>query len=76
MEDSVRSLTLQLLSWTRERPRTYAEAMDAWKTHCPRFTIWEDALSAGLLRLENVREGGPLVALTEKGAALLSGDGA
>jgi hypothetical protein len=43
------ALTIQLLSWIDERPRTYEETMDAWRTTCPRLTVWEDALSAGLV---------------------------
>ena len=44
-------LTRQFLEWLSERPRTYGETMDAWRTSCPRLSIWEDALSAGLVRL-------------------------
>ena len=58
--------TLQLLLWTVERPRTYAETIDAWKSSCPRLTVWEDALADGLVRVERGR-----VVLTDAGAALL-----
>jgi hypothetical protein len=44
--------TLELLRWLAERPRTYAETMEAWTSHCPRLTVWEDALAAGLVRVE------------------------
>jgi len=43
--------TLQLLEWLDERPRTYRETIDAWHSHCPRLTPWEDALDAGLVRV-------------------------
>jgi hypothetical protein len=46
---AVEALTLQLLSWVAERPRTYDETMQAWRSTCPRLTIWEDALGNGLL---------------------------
>lgn len=46
------SLTLQLLSWIWDRPRTYGETMEAWRTTCPRMTIWEDAVSKGLVAVE------------------------
>jgi hypothetical protein len=46
------SLTLQLLSWIEDRPRTYGETMEAWRTTCPRMTIWEDAVSDGLVAVE------------------------
>jgi hypothetical protein len=45
-------LTEQMLEWLDERPRTYAETLEAWKTSCPRLTIWEDALADGLVRVE------------------------
>ena len=44
-----RALTLQMLDWIAVRPRTYGEAMEAWRSTCPRLTIWEDALAAGLV---------------------------
>ena len=45
------ALTLQLLSWVAEQPRTYGEAMEAWRTSCPRMPIWEDAVSEGLVQV-------------------------
>jgi hypothetical protein len=54
--------TLQLLAWIAERPRGCAETMDAWKTSCPRLSIWEDALLDGLVRVERGR-----VVLTDLG---------
>ena len=58
--------TLQLLEWITERPRTYPETIDAWKSSCPRLTIWEDAVSDCLVRVERGR-----VRLTGAGAELL-----
>jgi hypothetical protein len=46
------ALTVQLLEWLAERPRSYAETLEAWKTSCPRLTIWEDAVKDGLVRVE------------------------
>ena len=48
-----------------ERPRTYAETLEAWKTSCPRLTIWEDAVRAGLVRVER-----GTVVVTRAGAAI------
>jgi hypothetical protein len=66
-------LTLQFLAWIGERPRPYGEVMDAWRTSCPRLSIWEDALAGGLVAVEGgrgaIRER-PVV-LTERGRALL-----
>ena len=45
------SLTRDFLTWLTDAPRTYADAMEAWRTNCPRFSIWEDALAAGLIQV-------------------------
>jgi hypothetical protein len=45
--------TLQLLEWIGERERSYAETMEAWRSHCPRLTIWEDAIADGLVQVCN-----------------------
>ena len=31
-------LTIQFLEWLSERPRTYGDVMDAWRTSCPRLS--------------------------------------
>jgi hypothetical protein len=61
---------LELVAWVSRQPRTYPEAIDVWKTHCPRHSLWENALADGLIRI--VRNGGESqVALTAKGETLL-----
>jgi hypothetical protein len=61
---------LELLSWISRRPRTYSEAIEVWQTHCPRHSLWEDAVADGLLRV--VRNGSQSqVALTPRGEAAL-----
>ena len=42
----------EFLAWVAHRPRTYADAMEAWQSHCPRYTVWEDALDAKFIRIE------------------------
>jgi len=37
------ALTRQMLAWLAGGERTYREAMGAWRTSCPRLSIWEDA---------------------------------
>jgi hypothetical protein len=64
-------LTIQFLEWLSERPRTYGETMDAWRTSCPRLSIWEDALSAGLVRLGHGVFRQRQVTLTARGRTLL-----
>jgi len=72
MDEAITPLTMEFLTWVASRPRTYAEAMDAWRSHCPRHPVWDDALSDGLVQIEG--RGGPgqsIVSLTVKGKALL-----
>jgi D-3-phosphoglycerate dehydrogenase len=45
-------LTLELLNWVAERPRTYDETLALWRTSFPRMPIWEDAGSDSLLRVQ------------------------
>ena len=64
----------EFLGWISSRPRTYGEAMEAWRSSCPRLTVWEDALAEGLIQVEG---GGArsAVSLTPRGRAALDGDG-
>ena len=62
-------IMIQFLSWVADRPRSYAETMEAWRTSCPRLSVWEDAVIADLVRLQG--GGGQRVKLTERGTAVL-----
>jgi hypothetical protein len=76
VDDALRLLTVQFLAWVDRAPRTYAEAMAAWRTSCPRLPVWEDALDGDLVRLEPAPSGAmaeSLVALTPRGRAVLAG---
>jgi hypothetical protein len=48
MTDTLAPLVRDLLEWIAARPRTYSDVMDAWRTSCPRLTVWEDANDRGL----------------------------
>lgn len=68
-------LLVQFLAWVAARPRTYAEAMEAWRTSCPKLSVWEDAAADGLVRLQaegTATQGEAAVQLTETGFALLA----
>lgn len=73
---AISTLTRDLLVWIDRAPRTYPETMEAWRSHCPRLTIWEDALADGLLC---VRSGDSMprrsmVELTDRGRAALDAE--
>jgi hypothetical protein len=64
-------LTIDFLTWLAAEPRDYSEVMEAWRTSCPRLTVWEDAIDAGLITRVHV-QGQPLrIALTPAGRRLL-----
>jgi hypothetical protein len=65
VERATAAPTLELIAWIAERPRTYADTMEAWHSHCPRLTIWEDAIADGLVAVS-----GRAVTLTDAGRAL------
>jgi len=47
------TLVLDLLEWIGPQSRPYGDVMDAWRTSCPRLTIWEDASDAGLVEVRD-----------------------
>lgn len=49
MDTTVDALIVDLLSWLELRERTYEEALDAWRTSCPKLPVWEDAHDRGLV---------------------------
>lgn len=55
--DASPRLLLHFLEWVAERPRNYHETMDAWRTSCPRISVWEDALIDGLVAAEDAGAG-------------------
>jgi hypothetical protein len=75
MSEPISLLMREFLTWVASRSRTYADAMEAWRSSCPRHTVWEDALVDGLVQVE---PGSPLrqaeVTLTPRGRAILDGD--
>lgn len=76
MSEATNLLMIEFLAWVSSRRRTYSETMEAWQSHCPRQTIWEDALIDELIQLD--RSGAardPRVILTERGTAMLNGNG-
>ena len=66
----VESLILDLLEWLAKQDRSYEETMDAWRTSCPKLTVWEDANYRGLIELDTVK-GSNIVRPTRAGRAFL-----
>ena len=66
----IESLILDLLQWLANGERTYEDVMEAWRTSCPRLTVWEDANDRGLVASEQVN-GRKLIRPSPSGFALL-----
>ena len=60
-------LVLDLLEWLVAGPRSYEEVMEAWRTSCPRLSIWEDAVDGGLAVRRAGGPDGAVVDITAEG---------
>ena len=71
MPSTLDPLVRDLVEWVAREPRPYADVLDAWRTSCPRLTVWEEAEERGFV--ERRRAGGTtLVAATPAGRAFLN----
>jgi hypothetical protein len=61
------ALTRDLLLWIDAEPRTYLETIDVWRTSCPRLSVWEDAVIAGLVDVRSSQ-----VRLSARGRAAIA----
>ena len=74
MDRIIEPLVLDLVASVAGAPRPYAQVIEAWRTSCPRLTVWEDAVDAGFVACR--ADGGALlVAATEAGRAALAAAG-
>jgi hypothetical protein len=64
-------LILDLLEWIGREPRSYAEVIDAWRTSCPRLTVWEDAMDRGFAAREHAKGREVMIRLTAAGRDFL-----
>ena len=59
-----------MLEFIAREPRSYRETLEAWRTSCPRLTVWEDAVDRGLVTRAFIG-GSVQVKLTPQGEAFL-----
>src|SRR3954468_19777986 len=71
MPSDLDPLILDLLEWIGREPRPYAEVIDAWRTSCPRLTVWEDAMDRGFAAREHATGREVMIRLTDAGRAFL-----
>jgi hypothetical protein len=70
MTETSDALVLDLVEWVAREPRLYADAIEIWRTSCPRLTIWEDAVDRGYVARRSTVEG-LRVTVTDGGAKFL-----
>jgi hypothetical protein len=75
MAETADPLVLDLVEWIAREPRPYSEVIEAWRTSCPRLTIWEDAVDRGYVARAPVAGIGVRVAITERGEKFLRDHG-
>lgn len=68
-------LILDLCEWIAKTPRPYVEVMEAWRTSCPRLTVWEDAIESGLVERTYTKRNGAMIKITEPGRLFLADHG-
>jgi hypothetical protein len=70
MTHTLDPLVRDLVEWVAKEPRLYADVLDAWRTSCPRLTVWEEASERGFV--ERRSEGRcTVVAATKAGLEFL-----
>jgi len=72
MLDAPEPLVLDFLEWIAIGPRPHREVMEAWRTSCPRLTVWEDAMDRGYVARSHLDQQGQMIVLTPSGASFLS----
>jgi hypothetical protein len=71
MRNDLDPLILDLLEWIGREPRSYADVIDAWRTSCPRLTVWEDAIDRGFAVREHANGREVMIRLTAEGREFL-----
>jgi hypothetical protein len=72
---SLDALILDLLEWIGPDAKPYSTVMEAWRTSCPRLTVWEDANDRGFVERRSDKERGAVVSLTALGREFLAARG-
>ncbi|HEV7263686.1 MAG TPA: hypothetical protein VGN83_02030 [Falsiroseomonas sp.] len=72
MSNTLEPLILDLVEGVARAPRPYAEVIEAWRTSCPRLTVWEEAVERGLIAFRWQPDGALLIGATAEGRAALA----
>jgi hypothetical protein len=68
-------LVMDLIQFVAVAPRPYDEVIDAWRTSCPRLTVWEDAIERGYIACGRDADKSLVVAATNAGIDFLRSAG-
>ena len=71
MSVTIDALVLDLVEFVAVQPRPYDEVIDAWRTSCPRLTVWEDAIDRGLITRRRGEDKALIVQATSAGLRFL-----
>lgn len=75
MSATLDPLVMDLVAFVAREPRSYDEVIDAWRTSCPRLTVWEDAIDRGLIMRCRAADRTLIVQATSAGLRLLRDGG-
>jgi len=75
MSETLDPLIMDLVAFVAVKPRPYDEVIDAWRTSCPRLTVWEDAIDRGLITRSRAADKTLIVQATSAGLRLLHDSG-
>ena len=68
--EPIEALIVDFVEWIAKAPRPFGEVMDAWRTSCPRLSVWEEATDRGLVKRAGAGAGA-LIEATQAGRRLL-----
>jgi len=72
-KQTVEPLLADMVEWLAAAPRGYAEALDAWRTSCPRLPVWEEAAARGFVERAAAPGGGACLQATQAGLDFIAG---
>lgn len=70
MASDLDPLVRDLVEWVAKKSRSRSEVLDAWRTSCPRLTVWEDATDRGFVTRDS-SSGRTIVMVTQSGKDFL-----
>ena len=73
MADTLLPLILDFLEWIAAKPRPYSEVLEAWRTSCPKLTVWEDAYDRGFVVRRHLAGQESVIDITPAGRRFIEG---